>query len=386
MKNITGPPVQNENFFGRRKELDFVWSKISDGNNYILPSPRRVGKTSFALKLIGVAQSNEWKTIHINLEKFNELEAMEELTKQVISLSKKESLLEKGRNLLDQISKLKPSATLGGVDVTINWAYQQKEIYSRLNELIDHSEPTLIFLDELAVLLGKMVKHEDGSERISDFLHWLRGVRITPSSNIRWIYCSSVGIENFASTHGVSLTLNDFSNHHLRSFDQSTSHEMLRTLANNAKIDFPDEVITRIIEKLDDCIPFFLQIVFSQLNDIHAITDKPITVELVEEAYNNLLDGSDFNTWSERLPEQYGELNKLAFLLLRNICQEHKGTSRNALLNIISSQISEPEEAEQKLSQLLYMLRNDGYLSKDNGKYLFRSPLLRDFWFKRFVQ
>jgi uncharacterized protein len=32
------------------------------------------------------------------------------------------------------------------------------------------------------------------------------------------------------------------------------------------------------------------------------------------------------------------------------------------------------------------MLTNDGYLIEEDGLYQFRSPLLRDFWFNRFVK
>ena len=50
--NIIGPPVEGENFFGREKELDFAWNHIKKGNSIILSAPRRIGKSSFAKKLL----------------------------------------------------------------------------------------------------------------------------------------------------------------------------------------------------------------------------------------------------------------------------------------------------------------------------------------------
>ena len=44
------------------------------------------------------------------------------------------------------------------------------------------------------------------------------------------------------------------------------------------------------------------------------------------------------------------------------------------------------EKAELNTARVLRMLLNDGYLLEKNGKYTFRSPLLRDFWFDRFVK
>lgn len=55
MKNITGSPVEGDNFFGRTKELEFAWEQLQNGNSLILAAPRRVGKSSFAKKLIAKA-------------------------------------------------------------------------------------------------------------------------------------------------------------------------------------------------------------------------------------------------------------------------------------------------------------------------------------------
>ena len=38
------------------------------------------------------------------------------------------------------------------------------------------------------------------------------------------------------------------------------------------------------------------------------------------------------------------------------------------------------------LSKVLRMLENDGYIMKKEAVRVFRSPLLRDYWFNTFVQ
>ena len=47
---------------------------------------------------------------------------------------------------------------------------------------------------------------------------------------------------------------------------------------------------------------------------------------------------------------------------------------------------SDPQKADDELVQVLRMLLNDGYLLKKEKYYLFRSPLIRDFWNNRFVK
>ena len=55
-------------------------------------------------------------------------------------------------------------------------------------------------------------------------------------------------------------------------------------------------------------------------------------------------------------------------------------------MNKLMVKIEDEDKAEAILSRLLYMLKNDGYLTENSALYLFRSPLLRDFWLKRFVR
>lgn len=44
------------------------------------------------------------------------------------------------------------------------------------------------------------------------------------------------------------------------------------------------------------------------------------------------------------------------------------------------------EQIDYTLSKVLEMLENDGYIIKKNTTRAFRSPLLRDYWFSKFVQ
>jgi len=56
-----------------------VWERIQNGNNLIFPSPRRVGKTSFAFKIADRAQAEGWRTVKLNLEKVTSEQKLVEL-------------------------------------------------------------------------------------------------------------------------------------------------------------------------------------------------------------------------------------------------------------------------------------------------------------------
>lgn len=387
MKNIIGPPVTGDDFFGRNNEFDYVWQLIKSGNNLVFPSPRRVGKTSFALKLLEKAKKEGWQTISINLEKNNgEKEFVETFVDELKKLSYWETIKESGGKLFDLLKQFKPSFEYNDVKVSLDWQSNKEDVYKQLADLLDHEKPTLIFMDELTVLLSNIINQEDGRRNVAAFLHWMRDLRIKSDSKIRWIFCSSVGIENFTFTHHISDAINDTSDYFLKSFDAQTSKAMLQKLSNDNELALTTEIQEIIIEKLSFCLPFFLQLMFEKINYLHKIEDLNVDSQIVTIAYNALIEEKHFNTWVERIDEQYGDLGNAAYTLLRHICQAKEGSKRKSLVAVLSKKIQDSEEVEKKVSSLLYMLKNDGYLIEQNNLYLFRSPLLRDFWFNRFVK
>lgn len=388
MKNTIGPPVEGDNFFGRTTEINYVWSKIENGNNFIFPSPRRVGKTSFALKLLELAKSKGWNTISLNLEGIpTEQKFVEEFVEKLKELSWWEQVKENGSTLFKLIKSLKPSVGFEGVKVDFDWKEQKQDIYHQLENIINHQEPTLIFFDELTVLLKAIADNgEDGKKEVSNFLHWLRKMRTTKGSNIRWIFCSSVGIENFTHSYGISDTINDMLDYKLKAFTTDESKAMLAALSSNDKIQLDEAMQEAIVNKLVYCIPFFLQILFEKIEYYAEVEGLPTNEATLNIAYEALSESKNFNTWVERIEEQYGINSVYAFAILKHICQQKEGATRQSIINLLVSFNVPVEAVENLLAKLLYMLTNDGYLIEENGKHQFRSPLLRDFWFKRFVQ
>lgn len=387
MKNKTGPPVEGADFYGRDKEIEYVWQRILDGNNIILPSPRRVGKTSFAKKMLAIAQKNGWDTIEINLEHVHsELDFIGLFVDELKTLSWWERVKDRGTKIAEQIKSLKPTFSYEGAVVSLEWQSQKTDIYKELRALLNHQKDTLIFFDELAVLLNEIVKQENGAQNVESYLHWLRSLRQVSGTKIRWIFSSSVGIENFTFAHRLSNTINDVTPYQLKSFDRETSIGLIRQLEQGANIEFDAAIREKVVDRIIFCLPFFLQIVFEKMTALIKIEGAATDLALVDKAYEAIIEESYLNTWIERLKEQYGNFEVDAFLLLKHICQETEGSKRDNLLQILSAKYSDNDKAEDILSTLLYMLQNDGYLMGEGGRYYFRSPLIRDFWYNRHVK
>jgi hypothetical protein len=390
INNITGPPVEGDDFFGRKKELDFAWDHIRKGNSMILSAPRRVGKSSFAKRILGTAKETKWNTLEINLE---EIKSEEGFVKLFLEKLQNENwwqkTLAKTEDKINQIlDSIKPSIELGEAKASIEWKSQKTDVYEKLKSLLNHKEETLIMVDEVTVLLDCFVKNdtENGVNDVKFFLNWLRSFRQVTGTKIRWIFCSSIGIDNFTSLHNLSYTLNDVDSMPIGEYIPEQAKEFIKELASSEDIRFSDDQVEYILNKLGWNLPYFIQVYFSSINQQIKIYDKPINIQTFDLAYNNLINKKDLNTWDERLKE-YNEYEQFARLVLKNLSKITEGESRDNLFNMLKIKIQDEEKAETVLNKLLNMLKNDGYIMYNlEAKYTFRSPLLRDFWFNRFAK
>jgi AAA+ ATPase superfamily predicted ATPase len=70
--NRVGPPVEGGDFFGREKELREANKKLDSGLSLLLSAPRRIGKSSFAKRLIEDKKVLGWKCVYIDLEEIRD--------------------------------------------------------------------------------------------------------------------------------------------------------------------------------------------------------------------------------------------------------------------------------------------------------------------------
>lgn len=108
---------------------------------------------------------------------------------------------------------------------------------------------------------------------------------------------------------------------------------------------------------------------------------------MVDEAFDHLAHTDDLNTWYERLAE-YNGFKEGAELLLNALSIADDGLSRDELLEMYSQFIDEPPlRANTKFSLILNMIEHDGYIVREKGGIRrFHSPLLKKWWYSKFVE
>ena len=385
ISNKIGPPVEGEDFFGREKEIRKANRLLDSNHSLLLSAPRRIGKSSLAKRLIEEKKQQGWKCVYIDLE---ETTTEEGFLRLVIEAFKENGIwkqlaegMSKGLvSVLDRIEKI----SLGPVDLNIGKREEQEDLYKNLKELIKHDEDTFIVVDELTLFLGILNKSENGAEKVAFILNWLRSLRQVSKTNVRWLFCGSVGLRNFTSAMNLGYTINDLMEFGLGELSREEAEGLLSGLCKSEDMEMGEELINYTLDKLHWNIPYFIQVIFSKLAEEY---EDEVTRESIDIAYNKLCSENYLSTWSERLSE-YREFEVPARQILKSLSTQPAGMERDAMLNILMTgqDASKVEEIDYLLSKVLEMLENDGYILKMDSIRAFRSPLLRDYWFNKFVQ
>ena len=385
ISNKIGPPVEGEDFFGREKEIRKANRLLDSNHSLLLSAPRRIGKSSLAKRLIEEKKQQGWKCVYIDLE---ETTTEEGFLRLVIEAFKENGIwkqlaegMSKGLvSVLDRIEKI----SLGPVDLNIGMREEQEDLYKNLKELIKHDEDTFIVVDELTLFLGILNKSENGAEKVAFILNWLRSLRQVSKTNVRWLFCGSVGLRNFTSAMNLGYTINDLMEFGLGELSREEAEGLLSGLCKSEDMEMSEELINYTLDKLHWNIPYFIQVIFSKLAEEY---EDEVTKESIDIAYNKLCSENYLSTWSERLSE-YREFEVPARQILKSLSTQPAGMERDAMLNILMTgqDASKVEEIDYLLSKVLEMLENDGYILKMDSIRAFRSPLLRDYWFNKFVQ
>lgn len=385
ISNKIGPPVEGDDFFGREKEIQKANKLLDSSHSLLLSAPRRIGKSSLAKRLIEEKKNQRWKCVYIDLEEtttedgFHNL-VIEAFCKNGIWKQVAEGMSKGLASVLESIEKI----SLGPVQFNFAKKEDQEDLYKNLKELIRHDEDTFIVVDELTLFLTILSKGEDGVEKVAFILNWLRSLRQVSRTKVRWLFCGSVGLRNFTSAMNLGYTVNDLTEFSLDELSRDEAAGLLTELCKSENIEMSDELVEYTLNKLYWNIPYFIQIIFSNLAEDY---EGKITQEDIDAAYRKLCSENYLSTWSERLVE-YGEYELPARQILKLLATMPEGIEREGMLNnlMTGQDASKIEAVDYTLSKVLAMLENDGYIMKKDALRMFRSPLLRDYWFERFVQ
>ena len=385
ISNKVGPPVTGEDFYGRTEELSRANQYLDSNHSLVLSAPRRIGKSSFAKRLIEDKQSIGWNCVYIDLEG---VRTRDEFLNILINKFDKSGIWTETISLAGGILNriFEGIKGIGPLKFDFTHPETSENLYTSLSEVIDHTKDALVVIDELTLFLSILDRNADSHREAEFFLNWFRSLRQVSDSKIRWVFCGSVGLHNFTRMRNLSMTINDLVSF---DFDALSAHEakgLIEALAESENISMNNEMIAILLEKLEWHIPYFIQLAFTNIKN-HPNVRMGVTYRMIDDSIDRLAHTDEISTWSERLSEYNGQEDG-ARLILKRLSQSDKGLSRDQLLAIYAQYTGEiPMKADNELSLILNMLEHDGYIIRTGGgTRRFRSPLLKKWWYYKFVE
>jgi hypothetical protein len=367
MKNpfIYGEEVSGKAFCDRRDEIKELLRDIENGQNVIIFSPRRYGKTSLIKEVLRKAKAKGILTFYVDLYPAITKEKFIEVYAKGISRSltgTKENILRKIRNLLP---RLVPKIVIKGEGLPdFEFDFDRRNVEPLLDDLLN------------------VVKNRVDMEKKSAVLVFDEFQEIT---NYRDDEIERKMRSSFQSHHNVSYIfmgskrhlMNNLFNNPNRPFYKSGKHFPLQKIDRREFIKFIKEkfdmgkyqIENESLESILDitkCHPYYTQmlshILWEQEEDI-----KKISKHTVETAINKLLNresGGYLSTWETLTQKQKQLLEALA-----------KSNSKKIFSgNFISKYNLVSTSSVQKAIKVLV---NKELVERENGTYEFTDVFFR---------
>lgn len=394
--NLVGTPARGSNFYGREAFVQIVAEKLRNGH-VLLAAPRRFGKTSVMYRLIDQSYWN-YRVVHADLEKFTEpSELIAHLIEQLARDDKLAKLLKGVSWLPEKIWTFFKSniEELELLEVKIKLKEQLRGSWQERGEelfrLAAKSPETIIFiLDEFPMMIDRMSRSKAHCEEAITLLRWLRALRLNPSiTQVRFLIAGSIGIDQVLNQLGEIKSINDFEKMTLEPFPPKVAAAFLDELSQSTRLKLSPACKRRMLELIGTPVPYFLQILFSEIAKTHAQDGEPVTPKRIERIYRDKVLGMDCKTYFEhyygRLRDYYQPSEeRAAKRLLRQLATE-KSLSRDACYQFFKEIIGQRADVED-FNRLMTDLENDFYIRFDAEarRYEFACQLLRDWWLRHY--
>lgn len=388
MQNKTGPPVRGTDFLKRTAETRELWHRAMRGHVLLL-APRRVGKTSLLFHLIDDPQPG-WRCLFYSAESLKtEAQFVARFLRTMCEAKPGGAWMTRFslglRQMLEGFGQIEAGPFEFNLAQALHsdWRGVGETALKIMRELQGN---TLILVDEFPTFVQNLLHDpEDGARRARHFLDWFRESRNPPGQDGAMVYfvlTGSLSLEAVVRAASMTSTINDLSVFRLGPLTADLPARLLEGLSQGEQLPLSEPVKQRILERIDWPIPFHLQLLFGEVLTRVKFRDRPLTPSLVDEAYEALLgteNNKHFQHWVDRFeaPQMEPQDRSLKKALLRAACRDPKGISMSTAL-----QIQRKAAPDLDAGSALLSLDHDGYLTLHEGRWLFASSLLREWWSK----
>lgn len=383
MKIIIGPAAEGEFYFDRPYLDVQFWKKLKESHNVSIAAPRRVGKSSFMLHL-RANSDQQYVCSYIITESINEAnEFFKKVYKTLLGLLNTGG---KFKQFFDDVFKRLDvkKISLTEIEFGRNEIDYYQEILLLCKEVKETDRRVLLMIDEFSQTLENIIT-DQSREAAKNFLHQCRELRQHPDvkSKISFVYTGSIGLENLVLSIDESRSITDIGHFTIPPLSTSEVKNLIAKIIDDDPVKFEEEELDYFLNKLNWLLPYFLQLLMSEIDTICKETHRQqITKAVIDEAFTKALNNrSYFEHWLVRLRSIFKGSDFSCAKEVLKIAAIKNGINNYELQDVIAK--FKIEDA----APLINILQHDGYLVKDdeNKVYRFNSPLLQAWWLKNIV-
>ena len=393
MKSSTGPWVSGDDFFDREAELDMLGTRVCEGNHVLLSGQRRMGKTSIVQELGRRLEADGWIFLFIDIEGARSGEDVIAGIAGVvhsirpIAIRFAQSVMGWVAENVEEIGALDFSVKIRGGLNDGNWQRHGEQL---LHDCASQDKRVLLVIDEVPIFLKRMLHRDGNTNRVEEFLSWLRSVvQSLGDKSPVLILSGSIGLDPLVRRLGLSDRINHLFRTRLGPWNRETSIECFDRLARSHGLRVENGVSGAVYDSLGIGIPHHIQSFFARLRDFAKLQGRDlITVLDVGEVYQTELLGpsgqNDLVHYETRLKDAMDEeSHSIAMEILAETATRDVFTqdARRSLETGYSKLI---DGASERVADALEVLVHDGYLEAVGDTYRFPSHLLKDWWHARF--
>ena len=392
MRNITGQAVVGDDLYGREYELAQLWERLEQGEHILMLAPRRVGKTSLMLEIRRAPRRN-WDVFYVDVESGEgPADCVAAILAALASDPRYRSRFQTIpfsnaiREALGHLQSVSISTDVLRVELKAaigrEWKRAADELQSRLTSLPHADTNLLIIIDELPLLVSRMLRAPEGKRDAEHLMSLLRHWRQAPDlgGRVHTLIGGSIGLEGVLRRAGLSGSINDLAPFRLDSWDSPTATKFLGELGRSCDFQLDDVSVAQMLDLLLDPVPYHVQLFFSALRDTSKGQLSRISPEVIQQCFSNRLAGASgtahLDHYSARLEIAFDEReHETAREILGRACRREDGAALSDIEDLRSRH-------EPTYLSVLHDLDADGYVKREDGRLKFRSNLLREWWRK----
>lgn len=384
--NVVGAPVRGPDFWGRRADADALWRQLEHGS-VLLTGPRRHGKSSL-MHALADAPRPDWTVEYFDVEYVQTpSELLIELTAAVLAHQRLRAALGTIANvpgrLAGWIGGLVGEVGIGELKISLRERLgdgaRWPELTEQLLAVLDRADGNvLLIVDEFPMMVGNFLERDEPGA--IQFLKWFRAIRQRRGGGrLRFLLGGSVNIEPRLERIGQQALVADLERFALRPFVRDDAERFVTAILEAEDARYEEGVPRKIVEIAATGVPFFLQVLVSEVLAEARRQHRGAIVPDVADVYHARVLGpanrARFSHYHSRLKEHYGALEEPARLVLDELVLDQPRTC-----DALATALAHGSESAAVLPAVLALLESDYYVECDGDRVQFSSGFLRAWW------